>query len=157
MSLPSQLLGGLPDSLVTSSEFYGRRPIYLVSFTFFLIWLIPEAASKNIATMLVGRFLCGLSGSAFMAVAGGRVEDLFNREQIQTPMVMFTATGFVGPYGRPFDWGAYQPIYLMAMDVLRFDHLVRNRSGLACSSGPGDVPPRSAPEQSPETPQRHWG
>lgn len=47
--------------------------------------------------MLVGRFLCGLSGSAFMAVAGGTVGDLFNRGQLQLPMVMFTATGFVGP------------------------------------------------------------
>ncbi|OTA97077.1 hypothetical protein M434DRAFT_19276 [Hypoxylon sp. CO27-5] len=36
------------------SEFYGRRPIYLVSFTFFLIWLVPEAAAKNIATRLLG-------------------------------------------------------------------------------------------------------
>jgi MFS family permease len=68
-----------------------------VSFTFFLIWLVPEAAAKNIATMLIGRFLCGLSGSAFMAVAGGTVGDLFNRGQLQAPMVMFTATGFVGP------------------------------------------------------------
>lgn len=86
-----------PMFLGPLSESYGRRPIYLVSFTFFLIWLVPEAAAKNIATMLVGRFLCGLSGSAFMAVAGGTVGDLFNRGQLQAPMVVFTATGFVGP------------------------------------------------------------
>lgn len=62
-----------------------------------MIWLVPEAAAKNIATMLIGRFLNGLSGSAFMAVAGGTVGDLFNRDQLQAPMVMFTATGFIGP------------------------------------------------------------
>lgn len=76
-----------------------------MSFTFFLIWLVPEAAAKNIATMLVGRFLCGLSGSAFMAVAGGTAGDLFNRGQLQTPMVMFTATGFVGPSVGPLVGG----------------------------------------------------
>ena len=32
-----------------------------------------------------------------MAVAGGTVGDLFNREQLQTPMMMFTATVFLGP------------------------------------------------------------
>ncbi|KAK8024482.1 MFS general substrate transporter [Apiospora rasikravindrae] len=86
-----------PMLLGPLSEFYGRRPIYLVSLTFFLIWLVPEAVAKNIATMLVGRFLCGVSGSAFLAVAGGTAGDLFSREQLTAPMVVFTATGFVGP------------------------------------------------------------
>ncbi|KAL8792170.1 MAG: hypothetical protein Q9195_005266 [Heterodermia aff. obscurata] len=90
-----------PMFLGPLSESYGRRPIYLVSITFFLIWLVPEAAAKNIATMLIGRFLCGLSGSAFMAVAGGTVGDLFNRGELQFPMMMFTATVFVGPSAGP--------------------------------------------------------
>ncbi|KAK4212144.1 major facilitator superfamily domain-containing protein [Rhypophila decipiens] len=86
-----------PLMLAPLSEFYGRRKIYLTSFTFFLIWLVPEAAAQNIATMLVGRLLCGLSGSAFLAVAGGTAGDLFARNQLQAPMVMFTAATMVGP------------------------------------------------------------
>ncbi|OTA99526.1 hypothetical protein M426DRAFT_67665 [Hypoxylon sp. CI-4A] len=83
------------------SEFYGRRPIYLISLTLFLVWLVPEAAAKNVTTMLIGRFLDGLSGSAFMSVVGGTVGDLFNREQLSTPMMVFTGTVFVGPSVAP--------------------------------------------------------
>lgn len=79
------------------SEFYGRRPVYLVSFSFFLIWLVPSAVAKNIETMLIARFLDGLSGSAFLSVAGGTVGDMFNREQLQAPMLVYTASPFVGP------------------------------------------------------------
>ncbi|KAM0125847.1 hypothetical protein ACHAO1_010424 [Botrytis cinerea] len=78
-------------------EFYGRRPIYLCSFSFFLLWLIPSAVAQNIQTMLVARFFAGLSGSAFLSVAGGTVGDLFNREQLQGPMLLYTASPFIGP------------------------------------------------------------
>ncbi|CZS94866.1 probable benomyl/methotrexate resistance protein [Rhynchosporium agropyri] len=90
-------LGLGPMLLGPLSEFYGRRPIYWVSFTMFLIWIIPSAVAKNIQTMLVARFFDGLSGSAFLSVAGGTVGDMFNREQLQLPMLIYTASPFVGP------------------------------------------------------------
>jgi len=83
--------------LTFDREFYGRRPIYWVSFSMFLIWIIPSAVAKNIQTMLIARFLDGLSGSAFLSVAGGTVGDMFNREQLQLPMLIYTASPFVGP------------------------------------------------------------
>jgi MFS family permease len=58
-------------------QFYGRRPIYIGSFTFFLIWLIPCAVARNIQIMLIARFFDGLAGSAFLSVAGGTVGDMF--------------------------------------------------------------------------------
>jgi MFS family permease len=48
-------------------------------------------------TMIVGRFLAGFSGSAFLAVSGGTVVDLWPREQLQFPMVMYAASTFLGP------------------------------------------------------------
>lgn len=90
-------LGIGPMLLGPLSEFYGRRPIYLASFTFFLIWIIPSAVANNIQTMIIARFLDGLSGSAFLSVAGGTVGDLFNRQQLQLPMLIYTASPFVGP------------------------------------------------------------
>jgi MFS family permease len=60
-------------------QFFGRRPIYIGSFTFFLIWLIPCAVAPNIQTMLIARFLDGIAGSAFLSVAGGTVGDMFAR------------------------------------------------------------------------------
>ncbi|KAL2069451.1 hypothetical protein VTL71DRAFT_14130 [Oculimacula yallundae] len=90
-------LGLGPMLLGPLSEFFGRRPIYWVSFSMFLIWLIPSAVAQNIQTMLIARFLDGLSGSAFLSVAGGTVGDMFNREQLQLPMLIYTASPFVGP------------------------------------------------------------
>ncbi|KAA8565599.1 hypothetical protein EYC84_009451 [Monilinia fructicola] len=90
-------LGLGPMLLGPLSEFYGRRPIYLCSFTFFLIWLIPSAVAPNIQTLIITRFFDGLSGSAFLSVAGGTVGDMFNREQLQSPMLIYTASPFIGP------------------------------------------------------------
>lgn len=86
-----------PMLLSPLSEFYGRRPIYLVSWTMYIIWIIPQADAKNIPTVIVGRFFDGLSGSAFLAVSAGTVGDLFNRDELQGPMLMFSLAPFVGP------------------------------------------------------------
>ena len=60
-------------------QFFGRRPVYICSFTFFLIFMIPCAVARNVQTMLVARFLDGLAGSAFLSVAGGTVGDMYAR------------------------------------------------------------------------------
>jgi MFS family permease len=78
-------------------QFYGRRIIYIVSFAVFLIWLIPCAVAPNIQTMIVARFFNGLSGSAFLSVAGGTVGDLFHRNELGGPMMFYTASPFIGP------------------------------------------------------------
>ncbi|KAE8445120.1 hypothetical protein EG329_013722 [Mollisiaceae sp. DMI_Dod_QoI] len=90
-------LGLGPMLLGPLSEFYGRRPIYLVSFSMFIIWIIPSAVAQNIQTMLVARFFDGLAGSAFLSVAGGTVGDMFNRETLQLPMLIYTGSPFIGP------------------------------------------------------------
>lgn len=79
------------------SEFYGRRPIYLMSFVLFIIWIIPSAVAQNIQTMIIARFFQGFTGAAFLSVAGGTVGDLFSREQMQGPMAFFSVAPFIGP------------------------------------------------------------
>ena len=90
-------LGLGPMFLSPLSEFYVRRPIYVFSFVFFLIWLVPCAVAKNIGTELVARFIDGFAGSAFLSVAGGTVGDMFVRNELQAPMMIFTASPFIGP------------------------------------------------------------
>ncbi|RMZ68802.1 benomyl methotrexate resistance [Pyrenophora seminiperda CCB06] len=90
-------LGTGPMILSPLSEFYGRRPIYICSFTFFLVWMIPCALARNMETMLVARFLDGLAGSAFLSVAGGTVGDMFGKHELSAPMMVYTASPFVGP------------------------------------------------------------
>jgi multidrug resistance protein len=90
-------LGTGPMFLAPLSEFYGRRPIFLVSWALFVIWLIPCAVAQNIQTLLISRFINGICGSAFMSVAGGTVGDLFSGSELGLPMMLYTASPFVGP------------------------------------------------------------
>lgn len=87
------------------AEFYGRRPIYLCSFAGFIVWLVPSAVSRNIATMIVARFFQGLAGSAFLSVSGGTVGDLFSRETMLAPMAIFALSPFAGPATGPLVGG----------------------------------------------------
>lgn len=61
--------------------------------------------ARNIQTMLIARFFDGLAGSAFLSVAGGTVGDLFNRDELQAPMMIFTAAPFIGPSVGPLIGG----------------------------------------------------
>ena len=87
------------------SEFYGRRPIYLAAFAVFTVWIVPSAVARNIGTVIVSRFFQGLSGSAFLSVSGGTVGDLFTPNQMHYPMIMFTASPFLGPSFGPMIGG----------------------------------------------------
>ncbi|RAL05066.1 MFS transporter [Aspergillus ibericus CBS 121593] len=87
------------------SEFYGRRRIYICSFSFFLIWLIPCAVAPNIQTLIICRFFNGIAGSAFLSVAGGTVGDLFARHELSAPMMLYTSSPFIGPEVGPLVGG----------------------------------------------------
>ncbi|KAL4779961.1 major facilitator superfamily domain-containing protein [Aspergillus varians] len=90
-------LGLGPLLLGPLSEFYGRRLIYLLPLLFFLIWLIPCAVAQNIQTLIISRFFNGFAGSAFLSVAGGAVAELFSRHDLSAPMMVYTASPFIGP------------------------------------------------------------
>ncbi|KAH8704225.1 major facilitator superfamily domain-containing protein [Talaromyces proteolyticus] len=98
-------MGVGPMFVAPISEYYGRRPIYLVSLALFTIWLIPCATAQNLATMLAGRMLGGLTSAAFQSVAGGTIRDLYTRETLQLPMMIYTATPFAGPVLGPLVGG----------------------------------------------------
>ena len=82
-------VGGLmigPMILAPLSEFYGRRPIYLASFSMVFIWIIPCAVAQNLATILVTRWFDGFFASAFLSVAGGTIGDMFTKSKLSYPM-----------------------------------------------------------------------
>jgi len=100
-------LGLGPMFLSPLSEFYGRRIIYICAFGMYFIWLIPCAVAQNIQTMLIVRFFNGLAGSAFLSVAGGTVGDMFPREKLSAPMMIYTASPFLGPEVGPVIGGQF--------------------------------------------------
>lgn len=50
------------------SETVGRRTIYLVSFTLFIVWNVLGAVSKNIAMLIIMRLLSGGAAASVQAV-----------------------------------------------------------------------------------------
>ncbi|KAH8587667.1 major facilitator superfamily domain-containing protein [Bisporella sp. PMI_857] len=93
------VLGIALGPLLTSplSEWYGRRPVYLVSWSLYIIWTITVAFANNIQTMVVARLLAGFTGGTFLSVSGGTVWDIFPRHEIQIPMVLVSSAPFIGP------------------------------------------------------------
>lgn len=92
LSLFTAGLGIGPLLFAPLSEFFGRKPIYLVSLLLYFVWLFPCAFAPSIEVLLVSRFFSGVSGSAFVTVAGGTVGDLFEKKGISGPMLVFTAS-----------------------------------------------------------------
>ncbi|RFU75699.1 polyamine transporter 4 [Trichoderma arundinaceum] len=83
------------------SEQFGRRYPLLVAMILFTIFCIPVAVGKNLQTILVGRFLCGATGVAPIALFGGGLVDIWHPEQ--RAIAMATVIGIVlgGPLLAP--------------------------------------------------------
>ncbi|KAF5103835.1 hypothetical protein DV451_001211 [Geotrichum candidum] len=90
-------MGWGPVFLAPISEFHGRRIVYIFSFLFMIPFQLMTGFANNMATLLIGRFLAGFAGSAFMGVASGSFSDLFNKDEIMLPVMMYTLTPFIGP------------------------------------------------------------
>jgi MFS family permease len=104
--------------LAPLSEFYGRRPIYLVSFACFTLLLLPCALAPNIAVLLLFRFFTGMAGSAFLSVAGGTVGDMFSGRELGAPMMIYTAS----PVGSPPQTSLSEPADPSSSSALNSAH-----------------------------------
>ncbi|GJN92211.1 hypothetical protein Rhopal_005241-T1 [Rhodotorula paludigena] len=98
-------MGLFPLLVGPLSEWYGRSPVYFIGFALYIIFNFLVAFSNNIGALLVGRFLAGAAGSAFLSVAGGTVADLFRPHEVGAPMGFYTAgpiiSGFINEH---LDW-----------------------------------------------------
>ncbi|KAA8911267.1 hypothetical protein TRICI_003877 [Trichomonascus ciferrii] len=85
--------------LVTAplSEFYGRRPVYLVGFAGYVAFQAGSAFGRPFATVLVCRSLCALFAGVFLANVGGSISDIFDPAELGPPMTVFTLGSFNGP------------------------------------------------------------
>ncbi|OCF36230.1 polyamine transporter [Kwoniella heveanensis BCC8398] len=98
-SLLNNLLGFAvgPMFLAPLSEYWGRRPVYLVSWTIFTIFQIPLALAQNLATVLVCRFIQGVAGSTPLANTGGVVHDLFGVDEGALAVGIYALSSADGP------------------------------------------------------------
>ncbi|PLB41292.1 MFS transporter [Aspergillus candidus] len=82
LGVTTYLLGMAAGTVIFAplSEVVGRRPVYIVSMTIFLVLILPSALASNIESILVGRFFGGFFGSAMMSNSPASVNDIVSDE-----------------------------------------------------------------------------
>lgn len=79
------------------SEFFGRRWIFYISFTLYLIFNFLCAFAPNFAALLIARFLTGTFASAPLSNAPGVLADIWGPVERGNAMAVFSMMTFVGP------------------------------------------------------------
>ena len=87
--------GPVPAAAV--SELYGRAVIYLVSFPLFMIFTVGAGFSRNLAALLICRFLAGTVGSPVLAVGAGTNADISPPRLRARFIAFFLMAPFLGP------------------------------------------------------------
>jgi multidrug resistance protein len=79
------------------SEMYGRQILFFATFGCFTVFNAGVPGSKNMATVIILRFMAGSFGSSPLTNAGGVVADVFPARQRGLAMSVFAAAPFLGP------------------------------------------------------------
>lgn len=98
LSVSLMVLGFCVGPLVWAplSEEIGRRPVYIISYGLYVIFNIPCAVAKNIGTLLVCRFLCGVFSASALTNVGASLVDL-HRESRGLAIAFFSFSPYSGP------------------------------------------------------------
>ncbi|KAN0112229.1 hypothetical protein V8E51_005180 [Hyaloscypha variabilis] len=75
-----------PMSLAFLSEYFGRSPIYMVSYGVFSLYLLGTALVQNLGEFLVLRFLSRTFASVTIANCGGTIADLWDSHEANPAM-----------------------------------------------------------------------
>jgi len=91
-----------PMTLAPLSEYYGRRPVYIVSYGIFLLLLLATTYVETLAPFLILRLFSGYFSSTTISNFGGTIADLFHHHDTGPAMSWFlwaatggSPTGFV--------------------------------------------------------------
>lgn len=91
-----------PMSLAPLSEYFGRRPVYILSYAIFLCLLLGTASVESLGGFLALRVLSGYFSSVTISNFGGTIADLFHHHDTGPAMSWFlwaatggSPTGFV--------------------------------------------------------------
>lgn len=79
------------------SEMYGRKSIFVISYTAYTAFSVAAACAPNITALLVLRFFASAFGSSVMTNAGGVIADTFSRAERGLATGLFAMTPFLGP------------------------------------------------------------
>lgn len=83
------------------SERFGRRNIYLTSFSFFVLFATLSAVSRNVPMLVVMRFFTGGSSASVQAVGAGTIADIWETRERGRAMSIFYLGPLMGPLAGP--------------------------------------------------------
>ncbi|KAJ5165889.1 MFS general substrate transporter [Penicillium capsulatum] len=94
------------------SELKGRRPGIIVAMLGFGIFNIAVAVAKDLQTLMICRFFCGIFGSSPLAVVAAVFSDIYDNRTRGVAIAFFSSTVFLGPLIAPFIGGFINMSYL---------------------------------------------
>lgn len=99
-------LGIFPIWWSSISEQFGRRAVYVISFTMYTGFLVGCAMSSSIGMLMGFRILSGAGAAAVQAVGAGTIGDIYINTERGTAMGYFYLGPLVGPLIGPLAGGA---------------------------------------------------
>lgn len=103
VSLPLSLyvlaygIGPLLFAPLSEIPVIGRNPVYLATFTIFVILSVPTALVNNFAGLLVLRFLQGFFGSPCLANGGATMQDMYSLLKLPYAITVWVSAAYCGP------------------------------------------------------------
>ncbi|ANB13305.1 Qdr3p [Sugiyamaella lignohabitans] len=94
-------LGIFPLWWSGTSELYGRRSVYVISFLLYTLFTIGCALCKSIAALMILRILSGGAAAAVQAVGAGTIGDIYVTTQRGRAMGYFYLGPLCGPLFAP--------------------------------------------------------
>lgn len=87
------------------SELFGRQYLWIFPNIVYVLFNIPCAVAKNIQTLLICRFFCGIFASAPLTLAGGTISDIWDNNERGFAIALFAAAPYGGPVLGPIVGG----------------------------------------------------
>lgn len=85
-----------PMVLAPFSEINGRKPVFVATGILFVACQLCCAVTRSYPGMLLARFFAGVGGSTFSTMVGGVVSDIYQAEDRNTAMALFSGAALFG-------------------------------------------------------------
>ncbi|KAF3805476.1 Efflux pump FUBT [Colletotrichum gloeosporioides] len=85
-----------PMILAPLSEIWGRKLVFTLTGTLFVICQICSAITQSYGGMLVARFFAGVGSSTYSSMIGGVISDIYKPHERNAPMAVFSGGALFG-------------------------------------------------------------
>ncbi|KAK5657443.1 hypothetical protein OQA88_3015 [Cercophora sp. LCS_1] len=90
-----------PMILAPFSEMNGRYPVFVVAGILYVVAQAICGVVRTLAGMLVARLFVGIGASVFSTMVGGVIADMWDKEDRNTPMALFSGAVMLGTGAGP--------------------------------------------------------